>query len=186
MSPPLPVVRAADIAAASVTKSHFLNPAAARQSAAVSDLAPGGGMDSCPLWLNQLEPGAESTEMHHHLTDSEWLYILSGTAELRLTPADARDTSGGSGLIGATETAPIETVPVAEGDYVAFPAGELGGGYWAHTLIGGPGGVKYLVGGMRSASDVCVYPLKGKTLFIRRPGTSRAIVDTDLLEPLQS
>lgn len=96
--------------------------------------------------------------MHHHLVDSEWLFILSGSAELRLTPADARE--GTSGLIGASgDKAEVTTVTVNEGDYVAFPAGPVGGGYWAHTMVGGSGGVKYLVGGMRSQSDVCVYPL---------------------------
>ncbi|WOO78045.1 uncharacterized protein LOC62_01G001598 [Vanrija pseudolonga] len=98
-------------------------------------------------------------EMHHHLVDSEWLYILSGSAELRLTPADARPGTSGLITANAEDTAAVTSVTVNEGDYVAFPAGPVGGGYWAHTLVGGAGGVKYLIGGMRSQSDVCVYPL---------------------------
>lgn len=61
MTPPLPVVRAADIQSGLFTKSHFLNPGAARTTVSISDLAPAGDMGNCPLYMNILEAGGEST-----------------------------------------------------------------------------------------------------------------------------
>lgn len=66
----------------------------------------------------RLEPGRESTILHSHLAESEWLYILQGSAVLRLArpvvadEGDIRPPFGGE-LIE-------ENREVSAGDFIGF------------------------------------------------------------------
>lgn len=122
------------------------------------------------MHIHSFPPGVETTvspiltstdgqEMHHHINDAEWLYILSGSATARLTQVQTLPGEDKAGVVPhVPHTLPIEEHTVSEGDFLGFPGG-AGGAHFAHTMIAGPEGVKYLVGGTRSPLDVCTYPL---------------------------
>lgn len=106
--------------------------------------------------------------MHHHYTNSEWMYILKGSGKLHLTPCEMETTTTRSGMANLPHTAPTEQRDVAPGDFIGFPGGPGGTGPnavgpngvpWAHELVAGPEGLEYLVGGTRKDFDVCIYPL---------------------------
>lgn len=66
----------------------------------------------------RLEPGRESTVLHSHLAESEWLYILQGTATLRL----ARPVVADEGDIRPPFGAELieENREVSAGDFIGF------------------------------------------------------------------
>lgn len=83
--------------------------------------------------LAHLAPGRSSYPQHRHHVEDEWIYILSGTAVLRLDDEDH--------AVGA-------------GDFAAFPVGGA-----AHKLTNsGPETLVYLMGGQREAADIVDFP----------------------------
>jgi uncharacterized cupin superfamily protein len=96
--------------------------------------------------------------MHHHINEAEWMYILKGSATVKLTLASFEDNGAiTAGLVPALpHKAPEESYTVGPGDFMGFPGG-IGDNY-AHTMVAGPEGVEYLVGGTRNALDMCTYP----------------------------
>lgn len=85
------------------------------------------------------------------------MYILKGSATVRLTEV-CSEGPGVSSLVPAEpHTNPIEEYAVAAGDFVGFPGGY--GRQYAHTMVAGPEGMEYLVGGTRGPLDLCTYPL---------------------------
>ncbi|EJT51165.1 hypothetical protein A1Q1_07629 [Trichosporon asahii var. asahii CBS 2479] len=156
-----PVVKAADIEAAMETREHFMDGEVQRVQCCVSDMA---GMSESGLAVHKvrLEPGRESTVLHSHLAESEWLYILQGTATLRL----ARPVVADEGDIRPPFGAELieENREVSAGDFIGFPAGNPNE-RWAHTLRNDSAApVEYLLGGTRLNLDVISYPAHGKTL----------------------
>lgn len=92
------------------------------------------------------------------MNEAEWLYILSGNATVHLTPVEYDSGDANLSLIPRVpHTSPAEEHPVSKGDFIGFPGGL--GAQFAHTMVAGKEGVEYLVGGTRSAFDMCVYPL---------------------------
>ena len=66
-------------------------------------LAEAAGGGKIGTSLVELEPGAHSWPSHYHLANDEAVYVLAGSGTLRLGE---------------------KTIPIATGDYIAFPAGE--------------------------------------------------------------
>jgi uncharacterized cupin superfamily protein len=95
-------------------------------------------------WM-ELQPGKTSFPFHYHTGIEEGLYILSGTAELR---------------IGA------DTVQVRQGDYIAFPAGPD----HAHALTNsGQQPLQYLAFSNQNTTDITGYPDSKKFAFAAMP-----------------
>lgn len=97
-------------------------------------LADAVGGEGLGASLYELPAGRRSWPYHFHTANEEAMYVLDGTATLRL----------------AGENHPIEA-----GDYVAFPADERG----AHQVVNdGDGPLRYLVLSTMVEPDVTVYP----------------------------
>ncbi|CAK9784804.1 hypothetical protein CC85DRAFT_78239 [Cutaneotrichosporon oleaginosum] len=174
-----PLVKAADIQAGLKQASHFLNDNVSKRTLCLSELA---GMTDLGVHFVSLPPNKSGCELHHHYVDSEWFYILRGSGRLQLAPCvmESSERSGMAPLPGAVEVREVEVGP---GDFAGFPGAVAGTGRaqgetpLAHTFVAGTEGMDYLVGGTRNAFDVCVYPLKGKTLLRDVVGGARAIAD---------
>lgn len=97
-------------------------------------LAAAAGGDEIGCSLYELPAGSRSWPYHYHTGNEESLFVLAGTATLRL---DGEERS-------------LET-----GDYVALPAGGRG----AHRVVNdSPGPVRYLLVSTMRDPDVTVYP----------------------------
>ncbi|EPQ53760.1 hypothetical protein GLOTRDRAFT_139878 [Gloeophyllum trabeum ATCC 11539] len=129
--------------------SHKLNPKVYREQLRLGDLT---GLTKTGVHLCRLPPHNESTVMHWHNNDDEWIYVISA----------------GEGAVMRMKEGvkQVEDVPVKEGDFFGFPAGSQN----AHALRSGEQEILYLVGGSREALDVCTYP----------EAKARAIVDRTL------
>ncbi|RSH90749.1 hypothetical protein EHS25_009924 [Saitozyma podzolica] len=151
---PHPLLSAEEIEAALVERKHPINSFASRTETCMSDMV---GMRGFGVHFVRLKPGDESTQIHYHLQNSEWIYILRGTANLQLL--DCTTTPPGPGVDTFTSLSPdaIEHVPVKQGDFVGFQAGPMAGRY-AHSMKAGIEGLEYLMGGDRGEVDVCCYP----------------------------
>ena len=115
-------------------RPHALTPEAIRYQRAI-DEATGMRRQACS-WV-RLEAGVESTTFHTHERTDEWVYLLSGEAELRLGEGEHR---------------------VAAGDFVGHPA--KGPAHVLRALTE----ITYLMGGQHIPDDVVVYPDLGKRL----------------------
>jgi uncharacterized cupin superfamily protein len=90
--------------------------------------------------IEELAPGKQSVPSHYHLLEEEHLLVLSGSCTLRLGD---------------------ERLPLREGDYACFPAGQRVG----HCLVNeGTEPCRLLVIGERRPDEVCVYPDSGKVM----------------------
>ncbi|RSH79223.1 uncharacterized protein EHS24_001262 [Apiotrichum porosum] len=159
--PNWPVVTAEEIEEDMEDRVHFMNKQAIRRQSCISDLA---GMDATGMGIHRvvLPAGRESTVLHSHLAESEWIYILAGSGTLVLArPAGHRSDDLRPPQAGAVL---IEEVPVKTGDFAGFPAGTTGT-RWAHKLRAGNEDIHYLLGGDRKNVDVITYPTEGKTLL---------------------
>ncbi|WVQ65457.1 uncharacterized protein L199_003633 [Kwoniella botswanensis] len=114
---------------------------------------------------SSIGPGMESTAIHYHLSNTEWIYILSGSAILQLVDASLPilnpfqpASSGPEDGEGERKEHQVEEVPVSQGDFIGFPGG-VGASRYAHGLKAGEEGCEYLVGGDRGGSGVTHYPL---------------------------
>ncbi len=89
------LVRADRRAAQEESFSHPLNPASELHGTTLSRLT---GLVRCGVNFIRVPPGKESFVHHVHLVDEEWLYVLSGTGELRI--ADERFAVGPGDFAG--------------------------------------------------------------------------------------
>ncbi len=116
------------------TMPHPLSPEAIRYQRGIDEVT-GLERQAC-AWV-RLEGGVESTTFHTHESTDEWVYLLSGEAEVRL----------GSEWYG-----------VSAGDFIAHPAKGP-----AHVMRA-VSDLTYLMGGEHIANDVVIYPELGKRL----------------------
>jgi uncharacterized cupin superfamily protein len=108
----------------------------------VQRLNPLGVARHVGVLIEELAPGKQSCPLHYHLLEEEHVFILEGSATLRL--GNAR-------------------YPVTAGDYVCFPAGQDAG----HAFINeGATPCRYLVVGENNPNDVAIYPDSDK-IFVR-------------------
>ncbi|WVQ65458.1 uncharacterized protein L199_003634 [Kwoniella botswanensis] len=167
-NPPFPLIKSDQIDSSMVSKRHRLNNDAERIGVCMSDMA---GMKGLGVHKVRIPPNGESTEIHYHLQDSEWLYVLSGTGILLLQDAsesfDTSDDSKNNRLIGRVTAKSSESSQsrvkehqIASGDFMGFQGGILASKF-AHSLRAGPEGLEYLMGGTRERVDVCCYPRLG-------------------------
>lgn len=104
----------------------------------------GGARLGCSLY--ELPPGKRSFPFHYHVANEEAIYILDGTATLRLGD---------------------RTIAVRAGDYIALPAGP---GH-AHQLINSSAApLRYLCMSTTLSPEVAVYPDSHKVAFSTAPG----------------
>ena len=90
--------------------------------------------DHLGVRIEELAPGATSSEFHYHTTEEEHVLILSGSATL---------------ILGDTRS------PLSEGQHVWFRAGEA----IAHCIENtSDEPFRFLVFGERKSDDVVVYP----------------------------
>ena len=82
--------KAAEIAPQARPFSQKLNPNSLFRAAALSRLA---GMSRAHVSLARLPPGKDSFAYHAHLTEEEWIYVISGRAMAEI--------DGGSHEVGA-------------------------------------------------------------------------------------
>lgn len=121
----------------------------------------------------RLAPGRESTVLHAHLANSEWIYILSGQVTLVLarTRSDPDDVRP-----GPEAEVVLEETQLKAGDFAGFPAGHASK-RWAHALRAGNEGVEYLLGGDRKPLDVITYPTRGQTLVWHDESGAETLID---------
>ncbi|WRT66724.1 uncharacterized protein IL334_003687 [Kwoniella shivajii] len=171
-----PLVKAEEIDTAMKGEKHYLNRDAERIGICMSDLV---GMQNSGLGVHKvrLPPNGESTQIHYHLHDSEWLYILSGSGKLQLIDSNLLPTNekhnhprNGSSDIPDHFTPNTKTMipgeieieerDVSQGDFIGFQGGVIASKY-AHGLKASNQGIEYLMGGTREKLDICIYPELG-------------------------
>lgn len=112
------------------TSEHQFNEAAVRKVKTLTQLA---GLSRIGLHVVRLETGNDSTELHSHDNDEEFLVILEGD---------------GIATIGE------ETFSVGTGDIMAFPCGSP-----PHKLHNpNTEDLVYVMGGEKNSNDVVHYP----------------------------
>lgn len=118
-------------------KTHFLNPVAKRLNKSLGDMV---GLSGIGFHIIEVPPGCYSTEYHMHYYEDECVYILEGTAEVRI--------GDNIELVGA-------------GDFIGYRSGGL-----AHTMSNTGGStLKCIVVGQRLEHDVSDYPDLNKRLY---------------------
>jgi uncharacterized cupin superfamily protein len=112
-----------------------------------------GGLTQFGAFVETLYPGSQSSELHWHEKEDEFVYVLSGTVTLR--EGDARSQ---------TET------PMFAGDAATFKAGHPLG----HCLVNmSDAPATYLVVGTRTDNDHWHYPIKDE--HVERDGKKRVV-----------
>ncbi|WVQ73527.1 hypothetical protein IAR50_003101 [Cryptococcus sp. DSM 104548] len=161
-----PLLKAHEIEAATWrTIPHSLKPEAVRQQFSMSSAV---GMQNIAVHKSRLDPGKESCLNHYHLNDSEWMYILSGSGTLILIDASPAllcqsSLAPGTSLAGeippppSPASLPREELAVGPGDFIGLEGG-TGASRYSHSMIAGPEGLEYLVGGVRTSPNICAYP----------------------------
>jgi len=92
------------------------------------------------IHFEELPPGKQSCPRHYHQVEEEFVWILEGSCTL---------------LWGE------EKLPIREGDYARFPAGDT----HAHALLNeGEAVCRYLILGNPSPQDAIVYPDSNKVM----------------------
>ncbi|EKM57273.1 uncharacterized protein PHACADRAFT_254958 [Phanerochaete carnosa HHB-10118-sp] len=131
------------------TIPHPLNPECIRQSFSLGDAC---GLTKLGVHVCRVAPHTQSSVLHWHSNEDEWIYILE---------------AGGSGatvIIQAGDDAALKEEKAQKGDFFAFPAGKR----ISHALRAGDQELVYLCSGSRLEMDVCTYPSVGKSLVIDR------------------
>jgi uncharacterized cupin superfamily protein len=133
---------------------HPLNPNAEIFMTPLTDVV---GLTRAALWLARVPPGKESFVFHHHATQEEFVYILSGrgTAEI----GDGR-------------------FEVGPGDFMGFPTDGVG-----HNLVNsGDEDLVYLMGGERTAVDVGTFPRLNKRILFEKAADDPAGLRVTLID----
>lgn len=131
------------------TSVHNIDVSSIRQVVKLGDAC---GLTKVGVNLVRLPPHTNSSEIHWHSTDEEWIYILEAGKD------------GGKLLTLPEGESEVKEEIIRDGDFLAFPAGTR----LAHVLRGGEQELVYLCSGTREPLDVCVYPKAGKRLTIDR------------------
>ncbi len=132
------LVRADRAAAQEESFRHPLNPASEIRGTTLSRLT---GLVKCGVNVIKGPPGKESVVHHVHLVDEEWMYVISGTGELRI--GDAR-------------------FPVGPGDFAGFPPRT----HAHHLRNTGTADLVYLSGGEAVDFGIADFPELGKRLVV--------------------
>lgn len=112
-----------------------------------------GGLTQFGAFTETLPPGAQSSELHWHEKEDEFVYLISG--ELILVEGDEK---------GVTETMMVA------GDAATFKAGVP----ISHTMLNRSNApATYLVVGTRTTNDHWHYPLKDE--HVERDGKTRVV-----------
>ncbi len=137
---PHPLLRAdGEAVAQEVCVRHPLNPKAKVYLKALSRAV---GMERVHLWVARLPPGHESFMFHSHMTEEEFLYILSGR---------------GRAEIGD------EVFEIGPGDYMGFATPSL-----PHNLSNPyDEDLVYLMGGEKRPLEIGEFPRHGKWIVSR-------------------
>jgi uncharacterized cupin superfamily protein len=97
-----------------------------------------GGCSHVGVCMEVLAPGKQAYPAHYHMLEEEHLFVLEGSATLRLGE---------------------KTYELSAGHYVCFPAGQKAG----HALVNHTASpCRYLVIGERNPNDVVVYTDSGR------------------------
>jgi uncharacterized cupin superfamily protein len=138
MEPRACLLNAAQIAAA--PEVHLRHPFNPKSEVHVRSLGMATGLARQQIAIGRVPPGKESFCYHYHLSDEEFLYILSGR---------------GRAEIGD------QVFEVAAGDFMGFTAPSPG-----HNLVNPyDEDLVYLMGGERSPVEVGRFPRAGKTII---------------------
>ncbi len=125
------------------------------------NLGDAGGLTQFGVAIETLRPGSRSSERHWHEAQDEFLMMLGGEAVLV--------EEGGETTLRA-------------GDFAAWQAGVAN----AHRLINrSDRDIRFLVVGMRTASDVVHYPDLGRRKETHSDGTSTTYLDDEHVLPKQ-
>ena len=154
MSTPKPVWTAEEIAATEFTFRHPLQDDAEVVLCGLSRLT---GMTRSGVNLARIAPGRQAFPLHRHHVEEEWVFVISGTAEVRLD--DTRHV-------------------LAAGGFAAFAPGGP-----AHA-VRNPSGSEDLVclmGGNAVAAEIADFPELGKRL--NRVGGSVELADDGAFTP---
>ncbi|KZT18934.1 hypothetical protein NEOLEDRAFT_84228 [Neolentinus lepideus HHB14362 ss-1] len=139
-------------------QSHPMNTIKRREQLSLGDHL---GLTKCGIHLCHLPPGNESTELHWHTNDDEWIYIL------KAGPGAVMRIKQGEGL--------IEEYPLREGDFYGFAASSR----IAHAVKTDTSEVLYLLGGSRTNLDSSHYPQLDKRRITDRTGRTKGWVVDD-------
>jgi uncharacterized cupin superfamily protein len=132
------LVRADRAAAQEESFRHPLNPASEIRGTTLSRLT---GLVKCGVNVIKVPPGKESFVHHVHLVDEEWMYVISGTGELRIGD---------------------ERFAIGPGDFAGFPPRT----HAHHLRNTGAEELVYLSGGEAVDIGISDFPELGKRLVI--------------------
>jgi uncharacterized cupin superfamily protein len=128
------VVRTTDLGAEEAL--HVRHPLNERSELFMTRLSDRTGLVHLGVSLARLPPGKESFAMHVHSVQEEWIYVLSGTGQVRIDDG---------------------AVAIAAGDFVGFPPGGP-----AHVVYNdSDADLVYLQGGDRREGDRGWFPELG-------------------------
>ena len=120
-----------------VTLVHQHNPTGIRHTRTLTDAL---GFEDMGVHLVRLAPGHDSSELHYHEEDEEFIYVISGRGTTQIGEA---------------------VYDIGPGDFMAFPKNSP-----AHNMHNPYSeDLVYLVGGTRAPIDICNYPDKGLRQF---------------------
>lgn len=134
---------------------HPLNP---ESRLLVRSLGDAAGLTRVGFHLCRVPPGAENMEVHTHLLEEEFFYVLEGRA---VAWVDGEEHE------------------VGPGDFLAFPTPSVGHGLrnpFEDDFV-------YLAGGERREVEIAEFPRRGKLLV--RTGERALLVDRDAMEDLR-
>lgn len=132
------LVRADRAAAQEESFRHPLNPASEIRGTTLSRLT---GLVKCGVNVIRVPPGKESFVHHVHLVDEEWMYVISGTGELRIGD---------------------ERFAIGPGDFAGFPPRT----HAHHLRNTGTAELVYLSGGEAVDIGISDFPELGKRLVV--------------------
>ncbi|KAJ3189932.1 hypothetical protein HDU85_000219 [Gaertneriomyces sp. JEL0708] len=148
-------------------RPHPLNPDAQRLTSSLGDAA---GLTNLGIHHVRLAPNTESTVLHRHMHDEEWIYILSGRGVALIEKERPDDKYEGQYDVE------VEEIPIGPNDFLGFKRSGR-----AHNLrCVGDEELVYLCGGTRNKMDVVEYPNARKVLKMERHGSERRMDYSDV------
>ncbi|GJE93110.1 Cupin-2 domain-containing protein [Phanerochaete sordida] len=159
-------ISTAELPAESFRKiAHPVDASCVRQVFSLGDAC---GLSKLGVHFCRVEPHTQSSVVHCHSHDEEWVYILEAGA------------AGATLLVHTGGDAEPREEKALKGDFFAFPANSG----ISHALRAGDQELVYLCSGTRMDMDVCMYPTSGKTLVVdRTKGGSNWFVNEAAKEP---